>query len=90
MCSVLQVYRISCDPIFITNKLFKEANTLICNFYVIRQSFKGIIVLPQLPSVLRETPPPPLKLNLYGNYSYHPNYRLFIERPHPTLEAESE
>jgi len=28
----------------------------------------------------RETPPPPLKLNLNGNY---PNYRLFLERPHP-------
>ena len=26
----------------------------------------------------RETPPPPLKLNLNGNYPYYPNYRLFF------------
>jgi hypothetical protein len=46
--------------------------------------------LPQLPSVFRETPPTPLKLNLNGNYPHYPNYRLFLERPHPTLEAESD
>ena len=64
----------------------------------------------------RETPPPPLELNLNGNYPYYPNYCLFfretpsqplklnlmattpttlttvcfLERPHPTLEAESD
>ena len=30
-----------------------------------------------------ETPPPPLKVNLNGNYPYYPKYRLFLERPHP-------
>ena len=39
--------------------------------------------LPQLPSVFREAPPPPLKLNLNGNYPYYPNYHLFLVRPHP-------
>ena len=44
-------------------------------------------LLPQLPSVLRETPPPPLKLNLNGTYPYYPHYCLFLERPTHTLEA---
>ena len=45
--------------------------------------------LPQLPSVFRETPPPPWKQNLTVvgvvgfNYPHYPNYRVFLERPHP-------
>ena len=38
---------------------------------------------PQLPSVFRENPPPPLKLNLNGNYPYYPNYLQLLKRPHP-------
>ena len=30
-----------------------------------------------------ETPTPPLKLNLNGNYPYYPNYLRFLERPYP-------
>ena len=39
--------------------------------------------LPQLPSVIKETLPPSLKLNLYGNYPHYPNSLQFIKRPHP-------
>ena len=42
-------------------------------------------LLPQLPSVFKKTTPPPLKLNLNGNYPYYPNYWAT-----PTLEAEFE
>ena len=31
----------------------------------------------------REIPPPPLKLNLNGNYPYYPNYLRFLERSYP-------
>ena len=54
------------------------------------ESIWQLPTLPQLPSVLRETPPPPLKLNLNGNYPHQPNYRLFQRDPIPTLEAKSE
>ena len=34
-----------------------------------------------------ETPPPPLKVNLNGNYPYYPKYRLFFkETPPPPLK----
>ena len=33
--------------------------------------------------VFRENPPPPLKLNLNGNYPYYPSYLQFFKRPHP-------
>ena len=35
----------------------------------------------------RETPPPPLELNLNGNYPYYPKYRLFFRETPPPLCA---
>ena len=42
-------------------------------------------LLPLLPSVIKETPPPSLKLNLNGNYPPYPNYLRFLERPALTM-----
>ena len=37
----------------------------------------------QFSKMAQQTPSPPLKLNLDGNYPHYPNYLQFLKRPHP-------
>jgi len=56
---------------------------------IVLSSFLAFLTLSDLPTILttpttvRETPSPPLKLNLNGNYPPYPNYLRFLEGPHP-------
>ena len=62
----------------------------IQSFTVVRVVGFNYPYYPNYRLYFREPPPPPLQLNLMATTLTTPTTVCFLERPHPTLEAESD